>query len=161
VACFRKPDPERGQYEVTAVGECGELHIDNKVVTPYGLTVIDCEAAKEIARHFVDQSPYRVVSISTGRCTLRGEGEASRFDCSESDGPNIPDVIGADSTPVRDSAGNISALVFQNMMGPDHLSGRLLHAGVAELTPECIVLAQQPEHFCALYVSAQERKEEQ
>lgn len=130
---------------------CGDLRYRGNIITPYGVTIVDCTLAQDVAEKFVSNN--RISVRASTECWLSRSGMSAEFECNE-DLPgnawNVGMVVNDGDRPTRDSMGRISAIIWSRTIWGRGLNYHvlLLEAGAATVSDECLKPTLPVEDYC-------------
>jgi hypothetical protein len=118
------------------VESCGDLRVRDNVITPYGVTVTDCERAEELAR---EVAQGREILVYFDGCVLVESGAGAWFACEESKRGqpwSARGAVGPAGIPLRDEDLRIFGEIW--VRGDDLIDYQLvlLNGGAAKVSDE-------------------------
>lgn len=138
-----------GQY--AQIGACGDIRVNDNVITPYGVTIVDCALAEGVAHDAIEGNR---VGVRSGTCSLKGSGVDAIFDCRElADGEDpgrfAGSVVSTGDRPTRDTMNRVPAVVLVAGGGVNRqYQLLLLDAGAAVVSESCLSPTIQETDYC-------------
>ncbi|MFV8754179.1 hypothetical protein ACNOYE_26850 [Nannocystaceae bacterium ST9] len=146
-----------GEGSVQAISrECGDIEVDGNVLTPYGLEIVDCKLAEDVASEFARSGN---VLLLTGACVLRGRGSDAYFECWDRGGFGVPGSVGEGGVPLRDDEGRIPGIIVGGgPLNKQNYQSLLLRHGAANIASYCGVEDVGTQDYCGILISSPQAK---